>query len=929
VNGLIVSFFASALQFSTLRRISRGLILAITVSTLQLVTSSAHAVDPVQPTPSLDLAVGNTTGSYTNGNVLRTTTYSDSTTVNITESKITVEAFKTTYVEDNWSSSPSTYPMGSTLMGVPMWGDGSWNDSFYTSPGFAYTNVKNSWGALFGYSPIKAANFLDTATGTVVQPIATSGISASSTNNRDHGVCVGQLPTSVNTQTICQGLGRITFTFSRPVTNAILNIADLGGNGWYNAVNGNNSTQTRVAVSARLKVDSAQNPNVTGMRVLTKNATLQLDTSTSTIENPIQGNTWPSWGEPYAYGSILVEGTYSSVTFDVSMSVFWSVQYQTTPIETAAQYATDYFGLSWSLQSLVILPQTYYIGTSNVLTTGAAGTGAVKSANATFSQTTSPAHGTVTNFNTSTGTFTYTPNPGFTGADTFLVNLCAPSPSGPFCVQAQETINVTAPVATHETKTALVDVPIVFTKLAGSGTTLASAGSFGNLVLSGSGQPCLVDPSNSNCVTTSVTVSEGTYTLDTATSLVTFTPNSGYVGTATAVTYRVTDNYGDTATATLTPIYSNTPPPAPPAPAPVPVVIFPPTAAPVEITVLNSVTAVMPVKVTPGSAIIDLSKTVIIDPATNSAAQSVAIPDQGTYTVDLAAKAIAFKAIPTFSGTATPVTYKIFDGNGLSASSTATPTIIAPPSASPDAVTIPVNTVAELKISPKAGNLGTIDSTQSCFFDAFMNQCLTNFFVPGQGRWELDRATNKVTFTPEKDYTGGVTQLTYRIFDTFGQKAESTLDVTISKPATSLVTSTPTKQDEAVVPAVTKPSLTWKINRTCEFHQITVRLKSQTMELCDPKTGVAYAMKVCTGKDLTPTYTGWFKPNSFVPGYMNGKGNQKMYYSVFFFKRIAIHGSVNVLDGKCSRGCVRVPMELAKKVYAFAKMPHTQIFVKS
>ncbi len=929
MNGLIVSFFASALQFSTLRRISRGLILAITVSTLQLVTSSAQAVDPVQPTPSLDLAVGNTTGSYTNGNVVRTTTYSDSTTVNITESKITVEAFKTTYVNSTWTTPQVTYPMGSTLMGATMWGNGDYNDYFFGNTGYAYPNVKDSWGSLFAYNAIKAANYLDTATGTVVAPTPTNRSSVDALNNRDHGVCVGQVPLYVDSQTICSGMGKITFNFSRPVSNAILNVADLGGWGYDEAIDNDQNSRTRVAVSGRLQLDYANSSGATGMRKLTSNSTLRLDTSTSTIENPIQGNIWPEWAGPFGYGSILVEGTYSQITFDVGMNLFWATRYQSVSVERALVWATDYFGLSWSLQSLVILPQTYYIGTSNVLTTGAAGTGAVKSANATFSQTTSPAHGTVTNFNTSTGTFTYTPNPGFTGADTFLVNLCAPSPSGPFCVQAQETINVTAPVATHETKTALVDVPIVFTKLAGSGTTLASAGSFGNLVLSGSGQPCLVDPSNSNCVTTSVTVSEGTYTLDTATSLVTFTPNSGYVGTATAVTYRVTDNYGDTATATLTPIYSNTPPPAPPAPAPVPVVIFPPTAAPVEITVLNSVTAVMPVKVTPGSAIIDLSKTVIIDPATNSAAQSVAIPDQGTYTVDLAAKAIAFKAIPTFSGTATPVTYKIFDGNGLSASSTATPTIIAPPSASPDAVTIPVNTVAELKISPKAGNLGTIDSTQSCFFDAFMNQCLTNFFVPGQGRWELDRATNKVTFTPEKDYTGGVTQLTYRIFDTFGQKAESTLDVTISKPATSLVTSTPTKQDEAVVPAVTKPSLTWKINRTCEFHQITVRLKSQTMELCDPKTGVAYAMKVCTGKDLTPTYTGWFKPNSFVPGYMNGKGNQKMYYSVFFFKRIAIHGSVNVLDGKCSRGCVRVPMELAKKVYAFAKMPHTQIFVKS
>ncbi|MFM1951352.1 MAG: hypothetical protein RJA33_146 [Actinomycetota bacterium] len=929
MNGSTVK--SSALPATpTLRHgIARTLIFAMLLGTFQMAFSTASATDPTQPTPSVDLAIGNTTGSYTNGNVVRTTTYSDSTTVSITETKVSVEAFKTTYVDSTWTTPQVTYPMGSTLMGVPMWGDGSWNDSFYTSPGFAYTNVKDSWGALFGYSPIKAANFLDTATGTVVQPIATSGISASSTNSRNHEVCVGQLPTTVGTQTICQGMGRITFTFSRPVTNAILNVADLGGNGWYNAVNGNNSTQTRVVVSARLKVDSSLNPTVTGMRVLTKNSSLKLDTATATIENPIQGNTTPAWGEPYAYGSILVEGTYSAITFDVSMSTFWSLQYQTTPIETAAQYATDYFGLSWSLQSLVILPQTYYMGTSNVLSTGAAGTGAVKSANATFSQASSPSNGTVSSFNTSTGTFTYTPNPGFTGTDTFLVNLCAPSPSGPFCVQAQETINVTAPVANHETKTALVNVPILFTKLAGSGTTLASAGSFGNLVLSGSGSPCLIDPSNSNCVTTPVTVSEGIYSIDTPTSVVTFTPNTGYLGTATPVMYRISDNYGDTATATLTPIYSNTPP-APPAPPAPPVVIYPPVAAPVEATVLNPVTAVMPIKVTPGSASIDPARTVIIDPLSKVETQTVVIENQGTFSVDRTANTIQFKALPIFSGTATPITYRVFDTRGLSATSTVTPTIIGTPTATPDKSIIEVNTSATLKLSPIAGKLATIDRTQSCFVDVLMNQCLTNYFIPGQGRWVLDRETDKVTFTPEKNYAGEVTQLRYRIFDNFGQSAESTLDVVIEKSPSSAEPATPTQTSEEVTPAAKKVSaLTWKINRTCAFHQITVRIKSQTMELCDPKTGVAYAMKVCTGKDVTPTYKGWFKPNSFVPGYMNGKGNQKMYYSVFFYKRIAIHGSTQILDGKCSHGCVRVPMQLAKQVYAFAQVPHTQIFVKS
>jgi CshA-type fibril repeat protein len=900
---------------------------SLLLALFQLGISPSQGADPTQPTPTVDLAIGNTTGSYTNGNVLRTTTYSDSTTVTISETKVSVEAFKTTYVDSTWTTPQVTYPMGSTLMGVPMWGDGFWNDSFYTSPRFAYPNVKDSWGALFGYSPIKAANFLDTATGTVVQPIATNSISANSTNNRNHEICASQMPATVGTQTICQGLGRITFNFSRPVTNAILNVADLGGNGWYNAVNSNNSTQTRVAVSARLKVDNSLNPSVTGMRILTKNSSLKLDTQTATIENPIQGNTTPAWGEPYAYGSILVEGTYSSITFDVSMSIFWSVQYQSTAIEVAAQYATDYFGLSWSLQSLIILPQTYNMGTTNVLSSGNAGTGAVKSANASFLQASSPNNGTITNFDTATGTFTYTPNVGFSGTDTFLVNLCAPSPSGPFCVQAQETINVTKPIATHETKTAQVNVPIVFTKLAGSGTALASPGSFGNLLLSGAGLPCLFDPANSNCVTTPITVTEGIYTIDTPTSIVTFTPNSNYVGTATTIAYKVTNNYGDTATATLTPIYSNTPPPPPPAPAS-PIVILPPSASPIEQTVINSVTAVMPMKTSSGSAAVDTARSVVIDPITKNEVLTVTLVNEGTYSVDRLAGTINFKAVSTFSGVATPITYKVYDANGLSAMATATPTIIAPPTAGPDAVQIQMNTAGNLVISPKPGNLADIDKSQSCLVDVFLNQCLTNYFVPGQGRWELDRVTNKVTFTPEKDYSGSVTQLTYRIFDNFGQNAESTLDVVIDSP--NYVTNTPTKSETDITPVTKKKKpITWKIDRVCEFHQITVRLKSQTMELCDPKSGRAFAMKVCTGKDLTPTYTGWFKPNSFVPGFMDGKGNQKMYYSVFFFKRIAIHGSTQVLDKKCSRGCVRVPMEMATKVYAFAKVPNTQIFVKN
>jgi cyclophilin family peptidyl-prolyl cis-trans isomerase len=48
----------------------------------------------------------------------------------------------------------------------------------------------------------------------------------------------------------------------------------------------------------------------------------------------------------------------------------------------------------------------------------------------TYSLLSQPAHGTVTNFNPTTGTLTYTPNPGFLGTDTFNYQVTAAPPTG-------------------------------------------------------------------------------------------------------------------------------------------------------------------------------------------------------------------------------------------------------------------------------------------------------------------------------------------------------------------------------------------------------------------------------------------------------------------------------------------------------------------
>ncbi|MBX2998998.1 MAG: carboxypeptidase regulatory-like domain-containing protein [Caldilineaceae bacterium] len=60
----------------------------------------------------------------------------------------------------------------------------------------------------------------------------------------------------------------------------------------------------------------------------------------------------------------------------------------------------------------------------------------------TFITTTVPSNGTVNSFNPTDGTFTYTPNPGFTGTDSFTYQVCLPAPNQTICDTATVTIRI-------------------------------------------------------------------------------------------------------------------------------------------------------------------------------------------------------------------------------------------------------------------------------------------------------------------------------------------------------------------------------------------------------------------------------------------------------------------------------------------------------
>jgi CshA-type fibril repeat protein len=180
----------------------------------------------------------------------------------------------------------------------------------------------------------------------------------------------------------------------------------------------------------------------------------------------------------------------------------------------------------------------------------------------------------------------------------------------------------------------------------GTGTTPQTGGT----TIPSGGSVTLLDGSN-NPVTTVTVAGQGTYTVDQGTGVITFTPVSGFTGTASPVSYRVANIYGTAATGTYTPTVT-----VPPAPVAEP-----------ESTTGGS-TQSTTVTVPPGGSV------VLLDPH-GTAATTVVVPKVGTYSLNQASGKITFKAARGFSGTAAPLSYLVTDAYGQSAAATYTVTV--------------------------------------------------------------------------------------------------------------------------------------------------------------------------------------------------------------------------------------------------------------
>jgi uncharacterized repeat protein (TIGR02059 family) len=372
------------------------------------------------------------------------------------------------------------------------------------------------------------------------------------------------------------------------------------------------------------------------------------------------------------------------------------------------------------------------------------------------------------------GTVTFDPLPTFRGTAT-AITYQARDTLGQY-VDATITPTVTAPtapVATAQTLSVLRNGTATYTSI--TGTSGLATGT--QLQTTGATATCLYVPSTTTCDADNVIsiAGEGVFTLNPATGVVTFVADSNAVaGSQTVITYRVTDITGQTATSTLTPV-------VPPAPAAVADTSAGNYDTNQTLNILSNDT--------PGDASAPLVASTVKLCASgqspnNCNATTVSVANQGTYTVN-SDGSVTFDPLPTFSGTATAVTYQVADSLGQVTSATITPTVYAPPNAVND--TSSGNYDTNQVISPLSNDVdgsGTIDATtvKLCSSGQVAPNCTaTTLTVAGEGTYTVN-ANGTVTFDPLPSFTGTASPVTYQVADSLGQTDSATITPTVGAP---------------------------------------------------------------------------------------------------------------------------------------------------
>ena len=259
----------------------------------------------------------------------------------------------------------------------------------------------------------------------------------------------------------------------------------------------------------------------------------------------------------------------------------------------------------------------------------------------------------------------------------------------------------------------------------------------------------------------------GTYTIKPTTGEVTFTPNKDFKGTPVPATVEAKDANGTPATAKYTP-----------------------TVKPATPTGTDAVTEDVQGATQEGTPVFTTGKATVngtevevpfdtkvpaklVDPATKQPTdeKSVTVPNEGTYTIDENGK-VTFTPEKTFTGKTAGIDVRRVDTNGTPVTAKYTPVVKPATPTSSDVVTTNVQGATQEGTPTFTGGKVTINGQEKtvkideAVKPKFDDETTTKK-VPNEGTYTIDE-TGKVTFTPEKTFTGQATGVTVKRVDTNG-----------------------------------------------------------------------------------------------------------------------------------------------------------------
>ena len=290
---------------------------------------------------------------------------------------------------------------------------------------------------------------------------------------------------------------------------------------------------------------------------------------------------------------------------------------------------------------------------------------------------------------------------------------------------------------------------------------------------------------NGDAVTSVTVENEGTYTLDTATNVITFQPVATFTGTVTKpVSVRIADANGTTAITTYTP-----------------------TVTDVTMTAENATSTDVQGKTQTGTpefetsdSSVKIAKRQLLDPTTLQPTTSVTIVNQGTYTIDPTTGVVTFVPVPTFTGEGTGVTVQATDSNGETATATYKPTV-TPITLTGENITsknIQGEQRSETPLFSSSDESAPVSNYKLVDPATGNPTTATSVTVENVGTYTIDSTTGVVTFQPVATYTGTPAPVTVQASATItNEKGESTVITGTATYTPTVVPVVPTAKESA------------------------------------------------------------------------------------------------------------------------------------